>query len=685
MVADPKGFIQELRRRKVFRVAAVYGVVGWALVEITDTTFPRLALPDWAPTLVLVLILLGFPVALVMAWALELTPEGVRRAPTAGLGRREDRPAGESSANRRGDGPAGRSKSGWTASRIAVVGAVVVLAIAGGAFVATRNVSSLESDRVAVVPFEDHSGREDLEGFGRMAAEWVTEGLVRAEVGRVVHTQTTQAVLEQMRASYADAELSVEPARVMARETSARYVVMGAYYVGGDDLRVQAEVVDGRTGRVTDAMETVTGPLGDPMAVLQSVRERLMGLVAARLDLDRELGEHATVAGLSVTPPNYDAYRHYAECLDLYMSHQYGAAIGECRLAADSTFLEPLVWLAISYWNLNQPATADSLVDLLTPRRTELSKASQSFLSYLDATLRGNWAETAKSARKVVDVYGWQFHGFALGFALYRANQPASAIDAFERMDPTHGRMREWAAYYNFYAAALHMLGEHERELEVARRGRGQHPDRLTLLSWEATALAALGRTDDAEAGIEEMLTFPEVSYLGNTLRVLGDVFLAYSQPEAAERTYRRGIRWHATRGDTTRAVARWYQAILTLRLGELEEARRRFEALLSADHEDTNAITYLGVAAALQGDTATARDMEAELAAMEPPPYDLGTIPYLRANVLAALGERKAAVAMLRRAFSEGRPHSYYDAIDPEFANLRGYPPFEELIRPKG
>ncbi len=75
---------------------------------------------------------------------------------------------------------------------------------------------------------------------------------------------------------------------------------------------------------------------------------------------------------------------------------------------------------------------------------------------------------------------------------------------------------------------------------------------------------------------------------------------------------------------------------------------------------------------------------MEDRLAAMERP-YDLGTLPYLRANILAVLGDREAAVALLRRAFSEGRPHGYYNAIDPEFANLRDYPPFEELIRPKG
>jgi eukaryotic-like serine/threonine-protein kinase len=72
-------FYRELRRRRVFRVAAAYAVVGWVLVEVSATTFPHLNLPDWAVPLVIVLVALGFPVALVLAWAFDLTPDGIRR------------------------------------------------------------------------------------------------------------------------------------------------------------------------------------------------------------------------------------------------------------------------------------------------------------------------------------------------------------------------------------------------------------------------------------------------------------------------------------------------------------------------------------------------------------------------------------------------------------------------------
>jgi len=72
-------FFAELKRRNVFRVAAAYAVAGWVLIQIADAFFPALNLPDWTTRLVAGLVVLGFPVALIFAWAFEVTPEGIKR------------------------------------------------------------------------------------------------------------------------------------------------------------------------------------------------------------------------------------------------------------------------------------------------------------------------------------------------------------------------------------------------------------------------------------------------------------------------------------------------------------------------------------------------------------------------------------------------------------------------------
>src|SRR6266478_7940056 len=77
---NPPTFLAELKRRHVYRVAIAYGIVAWLLVQVATQVFPFFEIPTWIVRLVVLLTVLGFPVALVIAWAFEMTPEGLKRA-----------------------------------------------------------------------------------------------------------------------------------------------------------------------------------------------------------------------------------------------------------------------------------------------------------------------------------------------------------------------------------------------------------------------------------------------------------------------------------------------------------------------------------------------------------------------------------------------------------------------------
>jgi tetratricopeptide (TPR) repeat protein len=74
---NPTRFFSELKRRNVYRVAAACGVVAWLLVQIATQVFPFLEIPNWAIRLVIMLVVIGFPIALVIAWVFEATPQGI--------------------------------------------------------------------------------------------------------------------------------------------------------------------------------------------------------------------------------------------------------------------------------------------------------------------------------------------------------------------------------------------------------------------------------------------------------------------------------------------------------------------------------------------------------------------------------------------------------------------------------
>jgi hypothetical protein len=71
--------IAELKRRNVFRVGVAYAIVAWLLLEVASVVLPALHLPEWTLTLLVFLVVAGFPLALIVAWAFELTPEGIKR------------------------------------------------------------------------------------------------------------------------------------------------------------------------------------------------------------------------------------------------------------------------------------------------------------------------------------------------------------------------------------------------------------------------------------------------------------------------------------------------------------------------------------------------------------------------------------------------------------------------------
>src|SRR6201987_6109576 len=138
-------FFSELKRRNVYKVAVAYAIVGWLLVQIATQVFPFLEIPNWVVRLVIALVVIGFPIALIIAWAFEATPEGIKRTEVAD--------AMASAAQQK--------KHAWL--YIAVVGALVSIALffvgrySAASKTAGASPNELSSKSIAVLPFDNLS------------------------------------------------------------------------------------------------------------------------------------------------------------------------------------------------------------------------------------------------------------------------------------------------------------------------------------------------------------------------------------------------------------------------------------------------------------------------------------------------------------------------------------------------
>jgi adenylate cyclase len=249
-------FLDELKRRKVFRVAAVYGAAAFAVVQAADLVFPRLALPDWTVTLVVVLALLGLPLALGLAWAFEATPEGLRRTMPPAPGQ-----AVEPSARR------------WRAAAAAMVG---ILLLGGGAWWTLAGAGSRATtyDSIAVLPFANLSGDPAYEYFGDGLAEELLNALSAVEGMKVVARTSAFA----LKGSGLDVRAIGDTLRVSA-------VLEGSVRRSADHVRISAQLIDVRSGYRLWS-ETYDRPLADLFAVQDAIAGEIMRALSVRLASD---------------------------------------------------------------------------------------------------------------------------------------------------------------------------------------------------------------------------------------------------------------------------------------------------------------------------------------------------------------------------------------------------------------
>lgn len=672
-------FLAEFRRRKVGRVAVVYALVGLGAIEAVDIIGNRLLFPDWAISFVVVLVLIGFPVALVLAWALEVTPSGLQLTPDLNP-----------------DGLATDPSAKWRASTWVLAGASIVVLGFLGYYVVYPNASTsgteLVESRVAVMPFENRSGGEALEQFGSITAQFITDGLTRTDAIDVVPTAVTFAFARE--AGPGGTEISIDgQVRTLGEETRAGIVVRGVYYVLGDSLTVQAEIIDQEAQRVLEAL-SVRWPAEDPMGAVGEVSQRVMVFLALRFD-PRIVEEGLEVFFGDGKLPRYDAYEAYMEASEaIFGVNQDNDEVLRLSLRAfelDSSFYPPLVNAAYAAGG----RTGDSLLDIVEAHRAELSPLHRSFLDIMRSRIHGRLHDEYLASRLMAD--GQAGFGQGLwqhGWAALRVNRPREALEILLQADPDSYSLRGEPAYWGSLADAYHFLGRHDEELAVAMEARERFSEAASRLVDELEALVALGRVAEVLAGAEELIRLSTGSPIGD-LQSLSMELRAHGHPEASKEVLRRALSWLGARppSEMEAASRRYEKATTQYLLGDLDGAEVLFSSLADEVPGENRtaelrsliyAPGYLGLIAARRGDRGTAEGISRELAVVE---VELlrGLNTLRRARIAAVLGDRAEAIQFILESHAQGRPFDRSWHRDPAFESLQHFSPFEEFLRPKG
>lgn len=328
-------FIAELRRRRVIRVAVVYAIVAFTILQAGDVLFPALRLPDWAMSFLAALVILGFPVAVALAWAFDITSEGVVRTAS------REHASKDSSDSR----PV--PKAAWF-----VLG--VLVALSGAWFGASHlgwsdGGADLDEDLVAVLPFRV-AGADPQYSYLREGMLDLLAAKLTGEWGpRAVDPRTMMAQWRQVTGDDG-ADVSGDDALVMARQVGARRVILGELVSAPGQLVITASVLDAaRRGSAVPV--TVEGPADSLTALVDRLTATL---------LSQEAGEEEhRLAGLTST--SLPALRAYLSARADYRAGRFESALDgfQQALALDSTFALAAFGLhRASGWTPFAPAAA---------------------------------------------------------------------------------------------------------------------------------------------------------------------------------------------------------------------------------------------------------------------------------------------------------------------------------------
>ena len=320
---NPKIFFGELKRRNVYKVAVAYAVVGWLLIQVATQVFPFLEISNWAIRLVIFVTALGFPIALIIAWAFELTPDGVKRTEDADAARQH-------------------SRGGvW----IAVV--VVAATLSLGLFFLGRYTAGTSTPRssepatasnpqksIAVLPLVNTSGDPSNEYFSDGLSEELIAVLAKIPELKVIGRSS----------SFFFKGKSGDSAAI-GQKLGVANLIEGSVRKQGDRVRIVAELISATDGRSLWS-ETYDRELKDVFAVQEEIAKAVAEQMKVRLLGEKTLSD--------AVPSNQNPAAHNAVLQsDFYFQQQTADSIRKAiSFAQEAVRLDPNY--ALAYAKLSQ-------------------------------------------------------------------------------------------------------------------------------------------------------------------------------------------------------------------------------------------------------------------------------------------------------------------------------------------
>jgi TolB-like protein/Tfp pilus assembly protein PilF len=478
-----RNFFAELKRRNVYKVAIAYAIVGWLLIQVATQVFPFFEIPNWAVRLVVMLIVIGFPVAFVVAWAFELTPEGLKRTETA-------------------DAVPQRRSSNRTWIYVIIIAAAISISLFFlGRYTAGKQTDSSEppAKSIAVLPFANLSRDPDNAYFAYGIQDEIITRLSKIAELKVISCTSTQRF-----------KSSPDDLPAIAKQLGVANILEGSVQRSADQVRVNVQLIKAAGDEHLWA-DTFDRQLTDIFRIESDIAKTIADTLKAKLT---GAEEQAIARRPTEVPEAYELYLkgrffwNKRTGADLQMAIQYFNQ----AITKDPRYALAYAGLADSYVLL-PPYGAASSSDSFPRAEAAAKKALE-----LDDTL----AEAHTSLGQILLFYDLDF---------------AASTREFEHaiaLDPNYATAHHW--YGGGPALAL---GEFDRAIAELKRAQQLDPLSLIINADLGAGFVTARRYDDALAQLRKTIEMDTRFYyahwnLGEALELKGQLREALAEYKKA-------------------------------------------------------------------------------------------------------------------------------------------------------
>lgn len=529
-------FWNELKHRKVFKVIAMYAGASFVIIEVTNNIVEPLGLPVWTPTVIILAVIIGFPVAAILSWIFDITPEGVKKTqPFDG--------SNQNTIKRRKLRPSD------------VIISVLVVAIVILVYPKIFNRDSLKGLRdqegrisVAVLPFDNQTGDTTYNVWQSGFQNLLITTLSNSDELTVRNYKAVSNVLESNN-NVTIASLGPVLKKDIAGKLEARTLITGDLLKAGSKIRANVRLVDAEKEEIYKTYQVEGNSEDDIFHMADTLATLIKNFIEIKKISDQY--NSPEVKGNTLTKSS-EAFKFYLHGYDAFKYIELGSAIEWFKKAieADTTFTNAYIFLAYAYLMNGNDGLAKQWCRKAYSRKEEANTEEQLLLDQLNAYFFKTPHDEIQYTKQLLSMDEFNpMYWHILGMAYYKLLDYEDAVKSLERVLRIH---EKWGTHYGnpFLYALLgdsyHRLGEHEKEAEVLDLGRSQLPEAVLLLQYQIICTMSRGEMENAEEMLVEYKSMRQNIFHCTEAMISTGIGVIYSEAgllNEAENYYRKAIK----------------------------------------------------------------------------------------------------------------------------------------------